>query len=49
VDNTNNNNSNDGLSLIKRYYMMSHEDQLITVGFIVGFTVGVVIMIMITN
>jgi len=28
---------------------MSNEDQLITVGFIVGFAVGVVIMIIITN
>ena len=49
MDNTSNNNSNDGLSLIKRYYMMSNEDQLITVGFIVGFAAGVAIMIMITN
>ena len=29
--------------------MMSNEDQLITVGFIVGFAAGVVAMIMITN
>ena len=29
--------------------MMSNEDQLITVGFIVGFAAGVVVMIMITN
>jgi len=29
--------------------MMSNEDQLITVGFIVGFAAGVVAMILITN
>ena len=29
--------------------MMSNEDQLITVGFIVGFAAGVAVMIMITN
>jgi hypothetical protein len=29
--------------------MMSNEDQLITVGFIVGFAAGVAVMILITN
>ena len=29
--------------------MMSNEDQLVAVGFMFGFAVGVVVMIMITN
>jgi hypothetical protein len=29
--------------------MMSNEDQLITVGFIVGFAAGVAVMMLITN
>ena len=33
----------------RRIDMMSNEDQLITVGFIVGFAAGVVAMIITTN
>ena len=49
MDNINSNNSDDGLSSFERYNMMSNEDQLIIVGFIVGFAAGVMIMIIVTN
>ena len=49
MDNINSNNSDNGLSPFKWYDMMSNEDQLITVGFMVGFAAGVAIMIIITN
>ena len=49
MDNINSNNSDYGLSSFERYDMMSNEDQLIIVGFIVGFAVGVMVMIIITN
>lgn len=48
MDNTNNNNSNDGMSSFK-WRGVSQEDELIIVGFIIGFAVGVVIMYIVTN
>jgi len=50
VDNANINNYDVLWCINKRIIsMMSNEDQLITVGFIVGFAAGVAAMIMITN
>ena len=51
LDNTNNNNGESRRQFTIRIQklMMSNEDELITVGVIIGFAAGVAAMIMITN